>query len=152
MSVENGGFCVDDRWDLTPQWSVRSCIVKKDDATSRTSLLLERDGVGWKVDGKARADLDGALEPDLSITPFCNTFPIRAMMASGQGQQSLDTSFIDAGSMKVSRSRQSYTRLEKTRFRYLDLGFAHGFRADLTVDQMGLVTIYDGLFERVGNY
>lgn len=147
LSVENGGFRVDHEWVLTTDWSVRCCVVRKDDQSGQTQLMLERSDGGWLVDGVARPDLDGASEPDLSITPFCNTLPIRMMMARREDECTIDTCFIDAASLEVSRSRQSYSRLAEKRFRYLDLGFAEGFRAELDVDKEGIVTKYEGLFE-----
>ena len=149
IGVEDGGFRVKHRWELTPNWSVASCIVRKEGASGRTKLALERYGNGWKVDGNVRPDLEGAREPDLSITPFCNTFPIQHMLAADQDELTLDTSFIDAATMRVSRSQQSYQRLDSKRFHYLDLGVADGFEADISVGQMGLVPRYEGLFERV---
>ena len=148
ISIEDGGFRLDHDWELTREWSVRSCVVRKDGPEGQTRLTLEQKGGGWLVDGATRPHLDGASEPDLSITPFCNTFPIRTMMANEEDERTIDTCFIDAAAMEVSRSRQSYRRLGERRFRYLDLGFADGFRAELDVDERGIVRKYEGLFER----
>ena len=40
--------------------------------------------------------LEGAEEPDLSVTPFCNTFPIRRTPDAPGASLTLDTAFIDA--------------------------------------------------------
>jgi hypothetical protein len=51
--------------------------------------------------------------------------------------------------MTVVRSRQRYDRLGPNRLRFVDLGVAAGFEADLEVDDEGLVHRYEHLFERV---
>lgn len=149
IGLEDGGFRIDHRWELTPAWSVRSCIVEKQDGNGLTSLVIERRDDGWSVNRSVRADLEGAAEPDLSITPFCNSFPIRQMMASECADFTLDTVFIDAAKMTVGRSRQNYRRSGRDHFHYLDLGFANGFEAQIEVDRLGLVNSYEGLFERI---
>jgi hypothetical protein len=101
------------------------------------------------VDGKPRPDLEGAEEPDLSITPFCNTFPIRRTPATAGASLTLDTAFIDGPALTVARSRQRYDRQGPGRLRYVDLGLSSGFEADLLVDDTGLVLRYEHLFERV---
>ncbi|KQV62578.1 MULTISPECIES: putative glycolipid-binding domain-containing protein [unclassified Caulobacter] len=149
LCLEDGGFRLDHRWRLTPDWRALSVEVERWNATSHGRLTLERTGSGWAVDGVARPDLDGAEEPDLSVTPFCNTFPIRRTPeAPGRGQP-LDTAFIDGPALTVAHSRQRYDRQGPGRLRYVDLGLSAGFEADLVVDGQGLVLRYEHLFERV---
>jgi hypothetical protein len=97
----------------------------------------------------ARPDLDGAEEPDLSVTPFCNTFPIRKTAEEKGASLTLDTAFIDGPALTVARSSQRYDRQGPGRVRYVDLGLSAGFEADLVVDGDGLVLSYEHLFERV---
>ena len=149
LCLEDGGFRLDHRWRLTPDWSARSLEVERWGASEHQWLTLERSGDGWLVDGEPRSDLDGAEEPDLSVTPFCNTFPIRRTPTGGGGSLTLDTCYIDAAAMTVQRSRQRYDRLGPNRVRYIDLGVSSGFEADLEVDDDGLVLRYEHLFERV---
>ena len=104
---------------------------------------------GWEVDGLPRPDLDGADEPDLSVTPFCNTFPIRRTPERAGASLALDTAFIDGAALTVTRSRQRYDRQGPGRLRFVDLGVAAGFEADLVVDAEGLVLRCEHLFERV---
>lgn len=149
LCIEDGGFELRHRWRLTPDWRALSLEMERRGDGINRRLLVERSGDGWLVDGRSRPDLDGAEEPDLSITPFCNTFPIRRTPVVIGAGLTLDTCYIDAASMTVERSRQRYERLGANRVRYVDLGVAAGFEAELEVDDEGLVLRYGHLFERV---
>jgi hypothetical protein len=149
LCLEAGGFRLEHRWRLTPDWRTQAVTVERWDARGHGGLRLERAGAGWRVDGASRPDLDGAEEPDLSVTPFCNTFPIRRTPAAAGERLTLDTAFIDGPALTVARSRQRYERQGPGRVRFVDLGLARGFEADLQVDAAGLVLRYEHLFERV---
>ena len=149
ICVEDGGFRLDHRWRLTADWQAQSLDVERWGPAGRAQLRLERAVGGWCVNGQRRADLDGAEEPDLSVTPFCNTFPIRRTPLGAGESYTLDTCFVDGATMTVQRSRQRYDRIGPNRVRYVDLGVSAGFEADLEVDNLGLVLRYQHLFERV---
>jgi hypothetical protein len=149
ICLEDGGFRIDHRWRLDPGWHALSVTVERWNSQGHGVLLLERAGTGWRVDGVRRPDLEGAEEPDLSVTPFCNTFPIRRTPQRAGECLPLDTAFIDGPALTVARSRQRYDRQGPGRVRYVDLGLSLGFEADLVVDDMGLVLRYEHLFERI---
>ncbi len=152
ISTEAGGLRLDHRWVLTPDWRAQSVEIERWDAQGHEQLHLARVGPAeWAVNGTARPDLDGAEEPDLSVTPFCNTFPIRRVPQAVGSSLTLDTAFIDGETLTVTRSRQRYERQGAGRLRFVDLGLFEGFTADLEVDDEGLPTTYAGLFERVPN-
>lgn len=149
LCLEDGGFELRHRCRLTPDWRALSLEIERRGDGLDQRLILERSGEGWLVDGQPRPDLDGAEEPDLSITPFCNTFPIRRTPVVIGANLTIGTCYIDAAAMTVERSRQRYERQGTNRVRYVDLGVAAGFEADLEVDDDGLVLRYEHLFERV---
>lgn len=149
ICLESGGFRLEHRWVLGPDWRAHSVQVERWNAKGHGSLLLERQGMKWCVDGTRRPDLDGAQEPDLSVTPFCNTFPILRTPEYAGASLSLDTAFIDGAALTVARSSQRYDRQGPGRLRYVDLGLSRGFEADLVVDEAGLVLTYEHLFERL---
>lgn len=149
LSVEAGGLRVDHHWRLDPEWRALSVTVERWRAGVHGVLRLERSGSGWRVNGAVRSDLDGAEEPDLSVTPFCNTFPIRRTPPEPGASLQLVTAFIDGAELTVARSSQRYDRQGPNRLRYVDLGLSRGFEADLQVDEAGLVLSYEHLFERV---
>jgi hypothetical protein len=143
----DGGYRLDHAWTLTPDWRAQSLRIARWDAQGHRTLLLERDGDGWRVDGAPRPDLDGAAEPDVSATPFCNTLVMRQVPDGGS--LTVDTAWIDADAMIVARSRQRYDHKGPGLYRYIDLGTSAGFEADLRVDDARLVLHYEHLFERV---
>lgn len=149
LCLEAGGFRLDHRWQLDRAWRALHVTVERWNAQDHGVLRLERAGSGWHVDGKPRPDLDGAEEPDLSVTPFCNTPPILRTPETPGESLTLDTAFIDGPALTVARSRQRYVRQGPRAVRYVDLGLSAGFEADLVVDDEGLVLRYEHLFERV---
>jgi uncharacterized protein len=149
ICLEASGFRLEHRWRLDPEWRAQSVTIERWNSQGHGILRLERAGSGWRVDGTVRPDLEGAEEPDLSITPFCNTFPIRRTPEGPGKSLSLDTAFIDGPALTVARSSQRYDRQGPGRLRYVDLGLSRGFEADLVVDDVGLVLRYEHLFERV---
>ena len=149
LCLEDGGFRLDHHWRLDGGWSAQSVTVERWNGRDHRKLTLERVPGGWEVNGLPRPDLDGADEPDLSVTPFCNTFPIRRTPETPGSTLPLDTAFIDGPAMTVTRSKQRYDRQGPGRVRYVDLGLSIGFEADLRVDERGLVVFYEHLFERV---
>jgi hypothetical protein len=149
LSAEAGGMRLDHHWRLDGDWRALSVDVERWTPQAHGLLRLERAGAGWTVNGEPRPDLEGAEEPDLSATPFCNTFPIRRTGPRARDSLKLDTAFIDGAALTVSRSSQRYDRQGPRRLRYVDLGLSKGFEADLVVDDDGLVISYEHLFERV---
>jgi len=149
ICLEDGGFRLDHSWRLTPDWRALSLNVERWGRAGHSRMILERIDGGWSVDGERRPDLEGAEEPDLSVTPFCNTFPIRRTPEGPETSLTIDTCFVDGVAMTVARSRQRYDRLGPQRLRYVDLGLSTGFEADLLVDDQGLVIQYQHLFERL---
>ena len=149
ICLEAGGFRLDHCWKLDPTWRAQVVTVELRNARGLGRMQMERAGTGWRVDGVRRPDLDGAEEPDLSVTPFCNTLPIRRTPETSGASLPLDTAFIDGPALTVARSSQRYDRQGAGHLRYVDLGLSRGFEADLIVDDQGLVLTYEHLFERV---
>ena len=149
IRLADGGYRGDHRWRFDREWRVQAVVVERWGPQGRHGLRLERAEGGWCVDGTPRPDLDGAEEPDLSVTPFCNTLAIRRVPPDPGATRTLDVAYIDGLALTVARSRQRYVRLGAGRLRYVDLGTAVGFEAEISVDDAGWVLQYPPLFERV---
>ena len=149
LCLADGGFRLDHRWRLDADWRAQFVTVDRWNSRSHQTLTLERVRRGWRVDGRGRPDLDGAEEPDLSVTPFCNTLPIRRTPLTPGESLTIDTAFIDGPTLTVARSRQRYIRHGPRTLRYVDRGLSCGFETDLLVDDSGMVLRYEHMFHRV---
>lgn len=140
------GFAARYRLRCDAGWRVRAAQVVV--LGKREGLALRSDGVGhWTGDGPL-ARLGGAVDIDISMTPFTNTLPIRRLGLAVGAAAEIDIAYVDMPSLTVSRRPQRYTRLAERlwRFETLDMDFS----AEITVDGAGLVLDYPGLFEREG--
>jgi hypothetical protein len=113
-------------------------------------LCLTADGEGHWLDetGNALLGLDGAIDVDLSISPFTNSLPIRRLsMGSGQSVE-IRTVYIRVPDLNVTIDPQRYTCLvagKRYRYESLDSDFVR----EIETDANGLVVTYPGLFRRV---
>jgi hypothetical protein len=114
------------------------------------AIDLKSDGAGrWRDgDGLALPDLAGAIDVDLSITPFTNTLPIRRLdLAEGQ-RANIRVVYLHLPDLTLTTDRQGYTCVKRGRqYRYESLD--GDFARDLDIDADGLVVTYPGLFRRV---
>jgi uncharacterized protein len=125
-----------------------------DGLTGRVELELEggavrrvllADGAGrWRWEGGPElAEVAGALDVDLTVTPATNTLPIRRLGDLDVGEAAdLRMAWVQFPGLEVLPSAQRYRRLAADRWR-----FSTGdFEAELLVDPDGLVLDYGGLF------
>jgi uncharacterized protein len=139
------------RWDES--WRIREAKLVVVTERSTRTLDLQTDGEGhWRHgDGRAIDDLDGCVDLDIWPTPFTNSFPIRrAPMTVGERRE-FRMAWIHALEMTVHPQPQAYTRLADRLYLFENLD-GSGFRAELPVDEEGIVVDYPDLFRRVASH
>ena len=134
-------------WDES--WRLRDAQLVLATEHSTRALKLETDGRGhWRCDNRATGALDGCMDIDIWPTPFTNSFPIRREpMAIGERRQFL-MAWVFAPDLTVHPQAQAYTRLADRLYLFENLD-GSGFRAELPVDEEGIVFDYPDLFRRV---
>ena len=113
-------------------------------------IEIAGDGKGNWTDGagKSLPKLTGAIDIDLSVTPFTNTLPIRRLKLSAGQSAEILTVYILAPALTLVTDPQRYTCLVPgTRYRYESLD--SDFTRDIDVDDHALVVTYPGLFRRL---
>jgi uncharacterized protein len=145
-------------------WFVQYEIVVGDDwCTQRADVsswsergshrsVIERIGSGsWRVDGRARPDLDGCLDVDLEASACTNAMPVHRMQLAVGEERDAPAVYVRAVDGAVERLEQRYRRLAddggQPRYHYVSPRFA--FEADLVYDERGLVVDYPGIATRV---
>jgi hypothetical protein len=147
---ERGPFRLTYRLTWEPSWQLRDAELVVATERFTRSLSLQTDGQGhWRHrDGQTIDDLDGCMDVDIWPTPFTNTFPIRREpMAIGERRQ-FRMAWIFAPDLTVHAQPQAYTRLADRLYLFENLD-GTGFRAELPVDEDGIVLDYRDLFRRV---
>ena len=135
-------------WD--DSWRLRDAELVAVTKRLTRSLSLRTDGQGhWhRGDGRTIDDLNGCVDVDIWPTPFTNSFPIRREpMAVGQRRQ-FQMAWIFAPELTVQPQQQAYTRLAERLYLFENLDES-GFKAELPVDEDGIVLDYPGFFRRV---
>jgi uncharacterized protein len=118
--------------------------------TQSGALALRSDGHGnWQdAGGTPLRDLDGCIDIDIWPTPFTNSFPIwRSALEIGERREFL-MAWVSGPDLTVEAKPQAYTRLQDYLYLFESLD-GSGFKAELPVDEAGLVLDYPELFRRV---
>jgi hypothetical protein len=127
-------------------WRTRRVRVEVNDGGT---LEILSDGAGhWRrADGEALPELDGCLDPDISMTPFTNTVAIRRLGSKVGAAAEIKVAYILVPELSLRAAPQRYTHLSRDLWRFdgLDIDFT----ADIAVDEDGFVVDYPGLFRRM---
>lgn len=134
-----------------PDWSFRSAVLTLDAGGGTRRLDLRRDEAGrWSVDGVPRPDLDGCAYPDIMVTPFTNTLPVRNLGLGPGETRRIRVAYVRLPEFDARAAEQAYTRLDSAeppaRFRYD--GLFLGSTTELVVDRDGVVVDYPPVWRR----
>jgi uncharacterized protein len=91
--------------------------------------------------------LHGLIDVDLGFSPVTNTLPIRRLAPAIGEAVDVTAVWVRFPELTVEPLPQRYTRLADRRYRYESAGGA--FVAEIEVDDLGLVTRYEGGWRRI---
>lgn len=113
------------------------------------NVELESDGNGnWEMNKCPAPRLRGAIDVDITVTPFTNTLPIRRLNLRANQHEDILVAYVSVPELAVTSDPQRYICIEPgTLYRFESSGGE--FVRDIRVDENGLVVEYPGLFKRV---
>jgi uncharacterized protein len=91
--------------------------------------------------------LHGLIDVDLGFSPVTNTLPIRRLKPAIGETVAVTAAWVRFPELTVEPLPQRYIRLAERRYRYESAGGA--FVAEIEVDDLGLVTTYEGGWRRI---
>jgi uncharacterized protein len=145
---------------LASDWSTRAVeiVMRSGDASQPRELRLTVDPEQrWQIEREPAPDtsmpqddlmaLHGLTDVDLGITPATNTLPIRRLDPAIGEAVAVTAAWVRFPELTIEPLPQRYIRLADRRYRYESAGGA--FVAEIEVDDLGLVTRYEGGWQRV---
>jgi uncharacterized protein len=138
------------RLNWNDKWQLRSAFFSLAKGGASRSMRLHTDGRGNWQDGEGSilAPLDGCMDIDIWPTPFTNSFPIRRQpMAIGE-RRMFRMAWVYGPELTVRPQAQAYTRVKDRLYLFESLD-GSDFKAELPVDEDGIVLDYPELFRRV---
>jgi hypothetical protein len=141
-------------------WSTRAVeiMMRSSDAITPQELRLTvTPEQHWQIEREPTQDismpqddptaLEGLIDVDLGITPATNTLPIRRLDPAIGETVAVTAAWVRFPELTIEPLPQTYTRLAERRYRYASAGGA--FVAEVEVDDLGLVTTYEGGWWRI---
>src|SRR5918995_2650171 len=145
---------------LAPDWSTRvvEIAMRSGDAiTPRELRLTVTPEQRWQIERDPPQDtsmpqddleaLHGLFDVDLGITPATNTLPIRRLDPAIGEAVAVTAAWVRFPELTIEPLPQRYIRLAERRYRYESAGGE--FVAEIEVDDLGLVTTYEGGWRRI---
>lgn len=141
-------FAVRYRLQCDASWALRRAKIELVGADRELHLIGDGRGQYRDGEGSRLTHLDGAIDIDLSVTPFTNTLPIRRLNLKKGQSRDIVTAYVHFPDLAISADPQRYTCLEPMKlYRYESLD--SDFVREIEVDENGLVVTYPGLFRRL---
>lgn len=129
------------------QWQVASLEMMIEKAGEPMWISLQREsGKPWTQSGHEREDWEDCTDIDISLTPFTNSLPIRRLDLPLNEREEITVLYIDVLEGEIGPVTQWYTRLSENKYLFEN---DKGFKAEITVDDEGLVTAYEGLYKKL---
>jgi uncharacterized protein len=145
---------------LAPDWSTRAVEIAMRSGgaiTPQELRLTVAPEQRWQIEREPPQDtsvpqddlevLHGLIDVDLGFSPATNTLPIRRLDSAIGESVTVTAAWVRFPELTIEPLPQTYTRLTERRYRYESAGGA--FVAEIEVDELGLVTTYEGGWRRI---
>ena len=147
-SADDSVFALRYRVRCDKSWRVRSAEIAMVGSDRRIEIAGDGKGNWSDAAGKRMPKLAGAIDIDLSASPFTNTLPIRRLKLKPGQSAEIVTVYILVPALTLTTDPQRYTCLAPLkRYRYESID--SDFTREIEVDRRGLVVTYPGLFRRL---
>ena len=130
--------------------------LRRRDRTTELKLTVAPDQ-RWQIEREPAPDpampaddlaaLHGLVDVDLGFSPVTNTLPIRRLDPAIGEAVAVTAAWVRFPELTIEPLPQRYIRLAERRYRYESAGGA--FVAEIEVDDLGLVTTYEGGWRRI---
>ena len=149
LAVDQRPYAVTYRIRCDLAWNTRAVEVRaRTGAGDAQTLALEVEKhQRWRRGPDELTELSGCEDVDLGFTPATNTLPIRRLHLPIGAQREITVAWVKFPELSVQPLRQRYRRLSANVYRYENIG--NDFRAEIEVDEEGLVVLYTGGWERI---
>jgi hypothetical protein len=145
---------------LASDWSTRAVeiVMRSGNAIKPEELRLTvATEQRWQIEREPSQDesmpqddlmaLHGLTDVDLGFSPVTNTLPIRRLDPAIGEAVAVTAAWVRFPELTIEPLPQTYTRLAERRYRYESAGGA--FVTGIEVDDLGLVTTYEGGWRRI---
>ncbi|MBB6331382.1 hypothetical protein HNP24_002332 [Chryseobacterium sediminis] len=140
-------YAVNYRICTDKDWIVQDFLVESEVNRVVKTFAGKRSGNQWEINNTVHPEFNNFKFIDISLTPFTNTLPINNLKLSENSSQKIDVIYIDVLNQHVRPVQQQYTRTASHKYLYENI--ENDFKAEISVDEMGLVTSYPELFEKI---
>jgi uncharacterized protein len=140
-------YRIEYRIRTNPYWETTSFEIKSQAHNTVEIIDFRKEGKeSWYVNGQPTGKFNGCIDVDISLTPFTNALPINRLGLSEKEGEHIKVLYVDILGRKIMPVEQHYTKLSHTTYKYENV--PNDFESILTVDDLGLVVEYPGLFKR----
>jgi uncharacterized protein len=98
----------------------------------------------WRLNGLEKPAVSGCIDLDLNFSPSTNLLPIRRLGLAIGHEMEVKAAWLRFPGFELEPLSQVYSRLDESTYRYSSNGGK--FVRDITVNDVGLVTDYPGIW------
>jgi uncharacterized protein len=147
-STDGQHFAVRYQIQCDGSWTLEYACIQIVGEQRKAEFISDGRGKWSDAFGNPLPALDGAIDIDLSVSPFTNTLPIRRLHLAKGSSAEIRAVYVHFPDLAIVSDPQRYTCLEPLRsYRYESLD--SDFVREIEVDKDGLVVTYPGLFQRL---
>ncbi len=132
---------------IDQNWTVLEFSIESEINAVRKQLRGRKQQDKWEINGVIHPDFNDFKYIDISLTPFTNTLPINHLKLPENSSKEINVIYIDVLNHQIKPAPQQYTRTAADRYLYENI--QTDFKADILVDENGLVITYPELFEKI---
>ncbi|MCJ7932899.1 MAG: putative glycolipid-binding domain-containing protein [Chryseobacterium sp.] len=147
---ENKMYTADYKILITQDWTVLEFVIESEINTIKNILTGKKRQDEWVINNVIHPDFKGFEYIDISLTPFTNTLPINNLKLAENSSRKIDVIYIDVLNHHIRPAKQQYTRTALNKYLYENI--ETDFKAEISVDEAGLVISYPKLFEKTSEF